>query len=153
MAGPTAAILFKQHTNDVFLAEVKDLIEKNAEEVRGHNFWSDGMPFIFSLEWEWEGEKESYSELKRFTAWCPESQLVLAAMCNGDEDHIKLGELCALFATKLSGVVYFGLPLSQYTSDESILCHQEHFILDDTSLMGAQLMKKWLSHPDFRMVK
>lgn len=153
MAGPTAAILFKQQVNDAFRAVITELIKKNSEVVRGEDFWSEGRPFLFSLEWEWEGEKESFSELKRFTTWSPESQLILAAMCNSDEDHKKLGELCTLIATALNGVVYFGLPLSRYTNDEKILRHQEHFTLDDTSLIGPQLMKEWLSHPDFRMVK
>jgi hypothetical protein len=124
------------------------------DEVSGQQyFWLDGRPFVYSLGWEYEEQLIEYAELNSLLGWAPLDQVVLGALCNAPEDHRALGSLTLGLASAIGGVIEFGYLLEKYTGDERILQHPEHYVYEGTSILGVNLMRAWLLHRDFAMVK
>ena len=151
--GPATSILISETFTHALRAEVDVEIQSLSDTVNGEYFWINGAPFIYSFGWEYASEQDDYNGLKSKIGWVPQDKLIFAAMRNQQEDYIYLGDLCVRFSGMLKGYVDFGLPLSDYTSDETVLSHSEHIINDGTSFLGPALMEIWRHHKDFWMVK
>lgn len=78
----------------------------------------------------------------------------LAAMCNQAFDHLILGELSAAVAERFDGVVNFDSLDAPVDELGFLKCE---WIEDDdncwTIIGSAAAARRWLAHPQFRMLK
>ena len=74
-------------------------------------------------------------------------------MCNGERDHIALGEVTLGIAKIVHGRIAFCHVLSRYTDDPEILNDPGVVEFEEESLISLDLFERWLQHRDFRMVK
>ncbi|MES2824806.1 MAG: DUF6368 family protein [Pseudomonadota bacterium] len=153
MAGPTVGILVPIKIDQKISDEISKYIYERADEVRRSDFWIDGHPLIYSLGPDYPEELDDYSGIESSLGWQPKDIIGLCAMCNGREDHIKLGEITLAVARIVNGYVMFGSSLNFYTSDPAILESEDFFEFKDESIIGVDLFSKWLNHKDFYMVK
>jgi hypothetical protein len=113
MAGPVAGILLPDKMTEGTKAGIRVEIQRMSTIVEGDNFWIQNEPFILILGEEYEGQMDEYKDngVPSLIGWVPHDEVSFAAMCNGDQDHLLLGELCLRFVRKLGGLVNFGGPL------------------------------------------
>jgi hypothetical protein len=114
------------------------------------------------------------SGLPRLLGWIPRGVVTFAAMCNDADDHRLLGRLCLALCEGTGGVVDFGGtlpfgsdlsgPVAAYPSStvnpaglEGVLFSTSYETMAGsfatTHYGDADLLRAWLSHPMFRMVK
>lgn len=148
-------------------AELRKEILERADSVSGNDFWLNQRPFILSFGPEYpEGLSEICDAgLPEVVGWSPEDVVTLAAMCNRDEDHRLLANLCAELAEKEDGLIDFGGylaigPIVEGSGPEDALRIENPDgvtgLLFATSLShygDVSLLRSWLQHPSFRMVK
>lgn len=154
MAGPCSAILIPTKLEVLTPASFPVMLKSLVDEVLGQGYFRlDARTFVYSLGWEYEEQLIEYAELNSLLGWAPLDLVVFGAMCNGPEDHKALGSLTLGLASAVGGVIEFGSLLEEYTRDEQILQHPEYYPYGGTSILGVNLMKAWLLHRDFAMVK
>jgi hypothetical protein len=191
MAGPTASILLRSPLTPAdrsrILAELSglDVSLRGGSGMReGDNgFWlGDEHPFIVILREEdpyYPDELEDFADLDEhglptLLGWRPQDRLGFAAMCNGDEDHVLLAELCIRFAEQLDGVIDFGGDLSVGPDLSGPSPSPARRIDAPEGLAGvlyaavyksvagtyatchygdAAFLRAFLGHPQFRMIK
>lgn len=176
MAGPGASILLPDSLSEVRATEVRAEILRTAEKVEGNDFWIDGRPFIVWFGEEYPGELDELCEvgLPDVLGWKPNATLGFAAMCNGQEDHRILAELCVLFGRKLDGIIDLGGRIAVGPSFDGLSATQPVRIETPDNLQGVlfatsyltamgvyatchfadtTLMESWLKDSRFRMVK
>lgn len=176
MAGPVASLLLP-HELDL---EAKDMVEgeirRRSSRVEGSDFWVEERPFflIFGPEYPDEVEELAASSLPLLLGWEPRDMVTFCAMCNRDIDHRILAELCLQLSEEQGWLVDFG---GQLTGQRSLPRNRpsEGVRVEDpdglsgtlfatsylttngeyaTSHFGdAHLLRSWLKHPTFRMVK
>ena len=93
MAGPTVGILLKEKLSEVAKCEILAFIESVANEVSGNEFWINGAPLGYEFGPDYPEEIDEYSEADALIGWVPKDIIGLYAMCNGERDHIALGEV------------------------------------------------------------
>ncbi len=176
MAGPTASVLFAGTENDA-----QELVYR-ARAACGDNagtneeFWLEGRPFLSAMGTEYPERLPELVEsgLPRLLEWMPEQAVTFAALCNGAEDHRLLARLCLALCEETGGVVDFGgsLPfgpvLGRSARSDAIRVANPKGLdgvlfattyetvtgpLGTTHYGDASLLRAWLEHPDFRMIK
>jgi len=153
MAGPTVEILLKEKLSEVAKYEILVFIESVGDEVRGKDFWINGRPLGYEFGPDYPEEIDEYSEAGTLIGWVPKDIIGLYAMCNGERDHIALGEVTLGVAKIADGIIAFCDLLSRYTDDVDILNHPGGVKFEEESLISQDLFQRWLHHKDFRMVK
>jgi hypothetical protein len=136
----------------------------------------DDRPFVVVIGPESPDDLDEllHAGLAQVLGWTPRGILTLVAMCDQVADHRLLGELCLRFATQLGGIVSFGgslpgrgvLPRDRPSAplrEDSVeglagtLFTLSYPTADHeyaTAHLGdAELLRAWLTHPHFRMVK
>ena len=110
MAGPVASVLLPAKLTDERVASIRDGIRRIADSVTGSDFWVNQRPFILIVGPEYPEEMSEVraNGLPELLGWSPEDVVTFAAMCNGDEDHRVLAQLCIELAEKEAGVIDFG---------------------------------------------
>lgn len=176
MSGPAASILSRCALDADRVREVRDVIRSVASRVSGDDFWMDDRPFVVVIGPESPDDLDELLDagLAQVLGWTPRGILTLVAMCDQVADHRLLGALCLRFATQLGGIVSFGGPLSgrgalprdrpstplREDSVEGLagtLFTLSYPTADHeyaTAHLGdVELLRAWLTHPHFHMVK
>ena len=110
MAGPTAAILVREQLTKQRIDAVRAVAMSGADAIEGDDFWLKGRPFILSVGPQHSSELEVELEggLALVLGWQPQDIISVAAMCNGDEDHRVLADVCVRLCECVDGIVSFG---------------------------------------------
>lgn len=104
MAGPTASVILPQAIGDELRADIESEIQRMSTRVEGEDFWLNHRPFILIMD----PDEFQCPHIAKIVGWTPRADIGFAAMCNRDEDHRLLGEICLYFARKMNGLVDFG---------------------------------------------
>lgn len=153
MAGPTVGILLKNKLSENGKEEILAFIESISNEVQGNNFWVNGGPLGYQFGPDYPEEIDEYAGCSSLIGWAPKDIIGLYAMCNGDRDHIALGEATLGIAKIVGGKIAFCHILGRYTNVPEILNDPGVMEYDQESIISTDLFERWLKHSDFRMVK
>lgn len=153
MGGPTVGILIRKKIDTRAHAVIENHIREVSSEVEDRNFWIEGRPFSHSFGEEYAGMLDELRGIDSKLGWHPADFIGLSAFCKDQKDHDLLGRLAMETGDFVSGVIDYGDKISHYTSDTDILKHEGVFEFDGTSFLTLPAFRKWLPHPDFRMVK
>jgi len=167
MAGPVASVLVQAKLTDERVTSLRDGIQRIADSVNGSDFWLKQRPFILIVGPEYPGEMSEVLEngLPELLGWSPEDIVTFAAMCNGDEDHRLLAQLCIDLAEMHAGIIDFGGHLSIGPRPESDQPGKAVRVENPAGVVGTlfatscshygdvAFARSWLQHADFRMVK
>ncbi len=153
MAGPTVGILIKEKLSESAKEQILGFIQSVSSEVQGKRFGVNGGPLGYEFGPSYPEEIDEYSGLEAIIGWAPKDIIGLYAMCNGDRDHIALGEVALGIAKIVNGKIAFCHELSRYTQDLEILENQGVVEYEQESIISPELFGVWLQHKDFRMVK
>ncbi len=153
MAGPTVAILLKEKLTEFAKEEILAFIKTISNEVRDKDFWVNGVPLGYEFGPDYPEEIDEYSGAGPLISWVPKDIISLYAMCNGEQDHVALGEVTLGIAKIVGGKVAFCHVLSHYTEDTELLNDSDLVEYEQESIIGPELFERWLKHKDFRMVK
>lgn len=153
MAGPTVGILIRNKLDATARIEIMQYIQVLADKVRGEDFWVNGAPLGYELGPAYPGEINEYSGIEASIGWSPQDIIGLYAMSNGELDHRVLAYVALDIARMVDGRIAFSDLLCHYTEDLEMLndpgvCEYEH-----ESVLTPDLLRRWLEHDDFRMVK
>lgn len=152
--GPTVGILLPQVLDDEAKSAILAMINDIADPVYGKKFWVNGCPLSYSFGPMYpELLDEEFLGVEERLGWHPKDMIELCAMCNGEDDHLELGNIALAVAKLVNGKVMFGNLLEAYTSDPQMLESMDFFNFDGVSIIGLEAFSKWLAHPDFCMVK
>ncbi len=176
MAGPSAAVLFRASKVDerAYLQRAKEA----CGEVTGtdEDFALDARPFVATIGPEYEEQLSEVAEsgLAELLGWLPQRVVTLGAMCNAAEDHRSLARLCLALCEQTGGIVAFGgrLPFGPDLSGatpatavrvenpiglDGVLFASSYETVSGTygtaHYGDAKLLRAWLDHPSFRMIK
>jgi len=176
MAGPTAAILVRAQLTNEHIESVRAIAMSGADAIQGHDFWLKGRPFILSVGAQHSGALEGELEggLELALGWQPEDIISVAAMCNDDEDHRLLAEVCLRLCESFDGIVSFGGRIAVGPVHDSSHGSDPLRIENPSGLPGvlyatsyetaagsyvtahfadATFMRAWLTNPGLRMIK
>lgn len=156
MAGPTASVIVRVLLSTEQLAQIAGFIRSKADKIDGNDFWIRERPFFWTTGEEYPGEL-SNDDFHNFIGWQPADQVILVAMCNSNEDHRVLAELCIEIARMLNGLIDFGGSLGEFAgSTVGQFWEYEYGSVSGVSVahLGThEFLGWWLQQPDFRMVK
>jgi len=161
---------------DERLALLRNEVARIATEVRGDDFWINGRPFILQVGPENAEQLPEIAEsgLSGILGWSPQEIVTFAAMCNGDQDHHILAQLCIAVAERDGGVIDFGgclaigptfdgsvrsgaLRVENPEGTKGVLFATAYETgagsFATTHCGDVALVRSWLQHPDFRMLK
>lgn len=167
MAGPVASVLVRVKLTDEQATSLRDGIRRIADSVNGSDFWLKQRPFILMVGPEYPGAMSEVLEngLPELLGWLPEDVVTFAAMCNGEEDHRLLAQLCIDLAEKHAGIVDFGGHLSidprarNHEPGKAVRIENPSGVLGTLFATSCShygdvaFVRSWLRHADFRMVK
>ncbi len=153
MAGPTVGILLEEKLSENAKEEILAFIQSISNEVRGKDFWVNGGPLGYEFGPDYPEEINEYAPLRTLIGWAPKDIIGLYAMCNGERDHVALGEVAFGIAKLVNGKIAFGHLLSRYTQDAEILEDPGVVEYQEESIINPELFGRWLRHRDFQMVK
>jgi hypothetical protein len=125
MGGPVASVLFREGSAEEHHAALIELIGKVADyssdklptpdafwvcdtRLIGGSYFGDGRPFavVAGLQADWESDH--LIQVANEFGFTPADELAFVALCNSDNDHSILGELCVRLAEQFTGIVSFG---------------------------------------------
>ncbi len=172
MAGPTVSVILERTLNDQDIEFLRDMVDSISAEVKCKDFWVNDTskingsfkvnpndkkelrPFAwetgFLSDEDYKDLKVEFSEQFKFDL---RDQVILIAMCNSDVDHMILGELALEVARNFKGAIDMGARLEYLTSDRFILNSNCLAQTEFSHILSPSHLRKWLHHPDFRMVK
>jgi Family of unknown function (DUF6368) len=176
MAGPTASVLLQARLEADGQARCRAHIAGVASKMQGDDFWIGGRPFILRFGEEYAGEFDELaaSGLPDVLGWAPVDAIGFAAMCNGEDDHRSLAELCLRFARQWDGLVDFcgtivapdapssttGRPPARRDNVQDLAgvllttwYETANGMFASSQYGDAALLSSWLEHERFRMVK
>jgi hypothetical protein len=120
----------------------------------GGTYQGDARPFLMGYE---ERDSEERAEAERILGWAASSDIGLAAMCNGPEDHRILAEIALWLAERLAGYIDLGGDLSFPTDLPGKVFHVPYAIDDGSqgwcTVVDAPALRAWLRCPQFEMIK
>jgi hypothetical protein len=176
VAGPTASVLFV--VGETEAAELVRRARSACGRTSGDDgqFWVEGRPFVVTIGPEYPEmlTEVVQSGLPRVLGWTPSGVVTVAAMCNGPEDHRLLAQLCLALCQETGGVVDFGGTLPFGPDVEGSAAAYPSSTANPAGLQGvlfstsyetmagsfatthygdADLLRAWLAHPTFHMVK
>jgi len=169
-------VLLPELLSDERGVHVIEEIDRIADEVRGDEFWIDGRPFCVMFGEDYPGELDDLADegLPEILGWTPKAVLGFAAMCNADEDHRILAQLCIRFAKALGGVIDFNGPIvagpslsgmepaaptrmEPYGEGRGVLLANPYPIsggrYGTAHYCDPDFLERWMNDPAFRMVK
>lgn len=160
MAGPAAGIILPAPLTPVKKNDILLYLERISSRVRGkYDYSIEERPFLYTEGPETDDALQVYIDeaVPEVIGWVPQDAIGFAAMCNSDQDHRILGELCLYFARELSGLVDFGAALGELTDVKGTLHkipYEQHNGLNQFYHIGdAAFMEYWLQQPGFHMIK
>lgn len=177
MAGPTASILFVSRATTPLEIARSAMLATGDVRGAGTDLWIEQRPFLVSTGPEYPEDLADLgaSGLPQLLGWMPAEVVSFAAMCNDARDHHLLARLCLAVCEQTGGIVDFGgaLPFGPELEDGApsaarrivnpqgldggALFAVSYLIaagsFGTTHLGDADLLRAWLAHPDFRMVK
>jgi len=153
MAGPTVGILLKEELNEHAKEEILAFIQSVSNKVQGNDFWVNSSPLGYDLGPDYPEEIDEYSNIEKLIGWAPKEIIGLYAMCNGECDHIALGEVALGISRLVGGKVAFNHLLAGYTTDNAILNVPGVVTYNGESILNPEVLELWLRHKDFQMVK
>lgn len=151
--GPVSDIIIEFEIDNQFKNNFCTFILNLGGEFFGNDIVYKGRSFLFGFGWSYPEEISEYAHLECAASLTPKNKIHLSANGNDHDDHRYLGELCCAVCAKYKGVVEFCDDLGDRTKDHELLAHPQHYSNDETSQLGPELIKIWLSHNDFHMVK
>ena len=151
--GPASGIIIESEVDEEFKKDFRSFIKKLGGEFFGNDIIYKGRSFLFGFGWSYPEEIAEYAHLEAAASLKPKSKIHLSANCNSQDDHRYLGELSYSVCAKFEGIVEFCDDLRERTGDLELIDHPQHYSNDVTSQLGQELMKIWLDHNDFHMVK
>lgn len=174
MAGPCACVYLPTSIDASVIDAVRNTCASISDTVEGDDFWvtstisiygrytGEGRPFILTVN---DASDELGDDVELFEdalGWRPQLAVGFAAMCNQQQDHQILAELCVFVCRRFGGVITMH-------GDFDLICRNREFrsqffshsgvatvVYDDDSrehLMSDELLELWMDHPEFRMLK
>jgi hypothetical protein len=153
MAGPIVGILLKEELSEHAKEKILAFIQSVSNKVQGNDFWVNGSPLGYNLGPDYPEEIDEYSYIEKLIGWAPKDIIGLYAMCNGNRDHIALGEVALGISRIVDGKVAFNHLIAGYTTDNAILNNSGVVTYDGESILNPEVLELWLRHKDFQMVK
>jgi hypothetical protein len=176
MAGPTASVLFDRTESEAVPLVRRARLACGSDGGDNQEFWLDGRPFVATNGFV---DPRMLAELVKsglpsLLGWTPKGVVVVAAMCNGAEDHRLLAQLCLAICEETGGIVGFGgaLPFGADLDGrgparssrvenpaglQGVLFSTSYETAGGsfatTHYAGAKLLRAWLEHPTFHMIK
>ncbi|WP_444928600.1 DUF6368 family protein [Microbulbifer sp. SSSA002] len=151
--GPISDIIVGYDIDDGIKKDFVAFVQELGGEFHGNGILYKGRSFLFGFGWNYPEEIKEYSHLQGLASIIAKNKIHISANCNDLKDHKCLAELCYAVCSKFKGVVEFCDDLNDRTDDDSLASHPQHYNNGYTSQLGPDLMKIWLHHDDFHMVK
>ena len=175
MAGPCACIYLPVDLDATLNKKVRSIMSDVSTRVEGDDFWvnstlsingsysGDARPFFVTLN-DASNELELGDDATLFEnvlGWRPRLALGLAAMCNQQQDHQILGELCCFVSRDLGGRISmhgdFNLACRNRAARKAFYDHPDLVTVDfgdsREHLFSPDALSVWMAHPEFRMIK
>lgn len=160
MAGPAAGIILPEPLTPAKKNDILLYLESIASQIRGkYDYSIEERPFLYTEGPETDGTLEVYIEeaVPEVIGWIPQDSISFTAMCNSEQDHRILGELCLYFAREFEGLVDFGAALGELAEVKGTLFKIPYEQQNGFNLFyhigDTAFMEYWLQHPGFHMIK
>ncbi|MDV2078022.1 DUF6368 family protein [Marinobacter xestospongiae] len=151
--GPVSNIVIEFEIDEELKQDFYSFIQVLGGEICGNDIFYKGRSFLFGFGWSYPEEIVEYNHLQSAALFTAKAKIHLSANCNKQDDHRYLAELGYAVCCRYKGVVEFCDDFKDRTDDVQLLSHPQHYSNGETSQFGQELMKMWLHHNDFHMVK